>query len=44
MKMDWGGSVVGFANRPGDILEDKAALADARHLFATGGDLATSFL
>lgn len=43
MKAKWGGSVVGYGNRPGDVLQDKAALADADRLFAVGGDLASSF-
>ena len=43
LKAQWGGSVVGFANKPGDVLADHAALADADRLFAAGGDLASSF-
>jgi multimeric flavodoxin WrbA len=39
----WGGSVIGYASAPGDVLKDTAALADARRLFADGCDLASSF-
>jgi multimeric flavodoxin WrbA len=43
LKAPWGGSVLGFGNRPGDILHDRLALEDAEKLFATRGDLASSF-
>jgi multimeric flavodoxin WrbA len=43
LKARWGGSVVGFGNKPGDVLADHAALADADRLFTGGGDLAASF-
>ncbi|MGL3104576.1 flavodoxin family protein [Bradyrhizobium sp. BR 1432] len=33
MKMDWAGSVVGYANRPGNVLNDAEALAEAEKLF-----------
>jgi multimeric flavodoxin WrbA len=37
--MRWSGSLLGYGNRPGDILEDKTALATAEAFF-TGGNLA----
>ncbi|MCK1723765.1 hypothetical protein [Bradyrhizobium sp. 141] len=33
MKTDFAGSVVGYANRPGDVLNDAEALAEAEKLF-----------
>jgi multimeric flavodoxin WrbA len=33
MQMTWGGSLLGFGNRPGDVLTDTTALADAARLF-----------
>ncbi|MGE0004657.1 MAG: flavodoxin family protein [Parvibaculaceae bacterium] len=35
MKMDFGGVLLGYANRPGDVAADKAALAEARTFFVT---------
>lgn len=35
MDMRWGGHLLGSANRPGDVLNDPAALAAADHFFAT---------
>jgi multimeric flavodoxin WrbA len=34
MGMRWGGELLGFANRPGDILASEEALAEARRFFA----------
>lgn len=39
----WGGSILGYGSAPGDVLKDTAAMADAKRLFAEGGDLAGSF-
>ena len=33
MKMIWAGSVVGYGNRPGDVLNDADSIAAARRLF-----------
>jgi multimeric flavodoxin WrbA len=35
MKMRWGGSVLGYGNRPSDVLQDAAALARASALFSS---------
>src|SRR5689334_21006597 len=43
LKAPWGGCVVRYGNRPGDIEEDALALRDAERLFEFGGDLASSF-
>lgn len=32
MGMRWGGSVIGYGNRPGDVLQDATALEAARTL------------
>jgi hypothetical protein len=34
MKMQWHGALLGYGNRPGDIADDKAALAAAQTFFA----------
>jgi multimeric flavodoxin WrbA len=34
MRMRWGGTLFGYGSRPGDILNDAAALAAARRFFA----------
>lgn len=34
MKMKWAGALLGYGNRPGDIAEDKKALAAAQTFFA----------
>lgn len=33
MKMRWGGELVGYGNRPGDVLADATALEDAKNFF-----------
>ena len=33
MDMAWGGALLGYGNRPGDVLTDTAALADASEIF-----------
>lgn len=33
MRMDWRGALVGYGNRPGDVLADEAALAAAKTFF-----------
>ena len=37
MGMRWGGELLGYANRPGDILANEKALTEARQLFALSG-------
>lgn len=37
MTMNWGGQLLGFANRPGEIESDGKSIASARKLFAAGG-------
>ena len=37
MGMRWGGELLGYANRPGDILANEKALTEARRLFAFSG-------
>ena len=37
MGMHWGGELLGYANRPGDILADENALTEAKRFFALGG-------
>ncbi|GAA4621549.1 hypothetical protein GCM10023196_010230 [Actinoallomurus vinaceus] len=37
MGMRWGGELLGYANRPGDILADEKALAEAERFFALSG-------
>ncbi len=32
--MRWGGSVIGYGNKPGDVLADAPALTEAERLFA----------
>jgi hypothetical protein len=34
--MHWGGELLGYANRPGDILADEKALTEAKRFFAPG--------
>ncbi|MGF7159209.1 multimeric flavodoxin WrbA [Rhodoligotrophos appendicifer] len=43
LKASWGGSMVGFGNRPGDVAAEAAALADADKLFSARTDLAGAF-
>ncbi|WP_328887615.1 flavodoxin family protein [Streptomyces sp. NBC_00316] len=33
MRMEWGGMLLGIGNRPGDVLNDPAATAHAKHFF-----------
>ncbi|MEV6863984.1 hypothetical protein AB0M44_23620 [Streptosporangium subroseum] len=35
MGMRWGGELLGYGNRPGQVLEDAEALARARTLFTS---------
>ncbi|GAB3961778.1 NAD(P)H-dependent oxidoreductase [Actinoallomurus acanthiterrae] len=37
MGMRWGGELLGYANRPGDILADEKALGEAKRFFALCG-------
>jgi multimeric flavodoxin WrbA len=37
MGMRWGGELLGYANRPGDILANEKALTEAKQLFALSG-------
>ncbi|MBC3875829.1 flavodoxin family protein [Undibacterium flavidum] len=34
MDMPWNGSLIGYGNRPGDVMQDQRALAQATHYFA----------
>lgn len=38
MKMNWGGSLLGFANRPGEIEQDIASMEGVKKLFSKPGD------
>lgn len=37
MAMRWGGELVGYGNRPGDVLADASALAEAKNFFDLSG-------
>lgn len=34
MKMNWGGALLGYGNKPGDVLMDEPALKEAAGFFA----------
>ena len=34
MKMNWGGALLGYGNRPGDIMDDVPSLTRAEHFFS----------
>jgi multimeric flavodoxin WrbA len=38
MRMQWGGEIVGFGNRPGDVSADTEAMTAAAQLFRGGGN------
>lgn len=42
MDMFWGGVLLGYGNRPGDILNDPPSLERAEHFFVMGADSAAS--
>ena len=33
LKMDWGGVLIGYGSRPGDVLEDVKTMEDADRFF-----------